>query len=174
MQLASGRVVTSTIDPFAAYNWAFGIRRGLDLPGAVAAFRLAGRDYVHVRCSPSSRPHLAPELAELGFSFGWTEVYRRSMGTGEGERGLTRLARAEFDHFFAVWRSAWGRQHDPTAAYANTYDQKSWPPNYGGRNKPYDFEGGNLASSPGRDPDNGYLRSTRPSTRPWQCSAPSS
>jgi hypothetical protein len=114
VQLASGRVVTSTIDPFAAYNWAFGIRRGLDLPGAVAAFRLAGRDYVHVRCSPSSRPHLAPELAELGFSFGWTEVYRRSMGTGEGEHGLTRLARAEFDHFFAVWRSAWGRQHDPT------------------------------------------------------------
>jgi YVTN family beta-propeller protein len=44
-----------------------------------------------------------------------------------------------------------------TEATANTYDQKNWPANYSGRNRPYDFEGTNRATSAGRDPNNSYL-----------------
>jgi hypothetical protein len=113
VRLDNGKVVTSAIDPSAAYNWAFGIRRAFDLAGATAAFRLAQRDYVHVRCSPSSRPDLGEELAGLGFAPGWTEIYRRSTGTGMGAPGLLRLGEADVDRLVAVWRSAWGQRHDP-------------------------------------------------------------
>jgi GNAT superfamily N-acetyltransferase len=112
VQLGSGKVVTSAIDPFTAYNWAFGIRRAFDLAGAVAAFRLAQRDYVHVRCSPSSRPDLGEELAGFGFAPGWTEAYRRSTGTGMGAPGLLGLQRADLDRFVDLFRSAWGDRHD--------------------------------------------------------------
>jgi YVTN family beta-propeller protein len=44
-----------------------------------------------------------------------------------------------------------------TAASANTYDQKTWPADYSGRNRGYDFEGGNFATSPGRDPENSFI-----------------
>ncbi len=112
-QLASGKVVTSATDPFSHYNWAFGIRRAFDLAGATAAFELAGRDYVHVRCSPSSRPDLGAQLAGLGFTLGWVEAYRRSTGTGTGGSGLVALEHADFGRFLEVWRSAWGQRHDP-------------------------------------------------------------
>jgi GNAT superfamily N-acetyltransferase len=41
-------------------------------------------------------------------------VYRRSSGTGTGGHGLIGLRWADFERFFAVWRSAWGQRHDPT------------------------------------------------------------
>jgi YVTN family beta-propeller protein len=47
-----------------------------------------------------------------------------------------------------------------TAAEANTYTQKTWEANYsdrGGRNHPYQYEGGTYATAPGRDPHNSYL-----------------
>jgi YVTN family beta-propeller protein len=44
-----------------------------------------------------------------------------------------------------------------TAANANTYDQKTWPSDYSGRNRGYDYEGGNFAISPGRDPQNSFI-----------------
>jgi YVTN family beta-propeller protein len=44
-----------------------------------------------------------------------------------------------------------------TGANANPYVQQSWLANYGGRNKPYDFEGGNLATAPNKVPTNAYL-----------------
>jgi YVTN family beta-propeller protein len=40
-----------------------------------------------------------------------------------------------------------------TAAFANDYLERFWPPNYGGRRKLYDFEDGSVASAPGT----GYL-----------------
>jgi len=40
-----------------------------------------------------------------------------------------------------------------TAAFANDYLERFWPPNYGGRRKQYDFEDGATASAPGT----GYL-----------------
>jgi YVTN family beta-propeller protein len=42
-------------------------------------------------------------------------------------------------------------------AYANSYVQHAWPQNYGGQNRPYDFEGGNLATSPGTDPTDAFI-----------------
>src|SRR5665811_1391306 len=47
-----------------------------------------------------------------------------------------------------------------TAGTANTYTQKTWEANYsdrGGRNHPYEYEGGTYATAPGRDPKNSYL-----------------
>jgi hypothetical protein len=35
--------------------------------------------------------------------------------------------------------------------------QHAWPQNYGGQNRPYDFEGGNLATSPGTDPTDAFI-----------------
>ncbi len=40
-----------------------------------------------------------------------------------------------------------------TAAFANDYLERFWPPNYGGRREVYDFEDGAVASTP----QNGYL-----------------
>jgi YVTN family beta-propeller protein len=44
-----------------------------------------------------------------------------------------------------------------TEATANTYDQKNWPANYSGRGRGYDFEGTNLATAAGKDPNNSYI-----------------
>jgi len=47
-----------------------------------------------------------------------------------------------------------------TAATANTYTQKTWEANYsdnGGRNHPYDYEGGNYATAPGKTRNSSYL-----------------
>jgi len=44
-----------------------------------------------------------------------------------------------------------------TAGTANTFNQKSWPTNYGGRGFFYTAEGGTLAAAPGSDPDNSYI-----------------
>ncbi|MBV8488363.1 MAG: beta-propeller fold lactonase family protein, partial [Planctomycetaceae bacterium] len=42
-------------------------------------------------------------------------------------------------------------------ALANSYVQHAWPQNYGGQNRPYDFEGSNLATSPGTDPTDAFI-----------------
>jgi YVTN family beta-propeller protein len=42
-------------------------------------------------------------------------------------------------------------------AEANSYVQHAQPQNYGGQNRPYDFEGGNLATSPGTDPTDAFI-----------------
>jgi YVTN family beta-propeller protein len=47
-----------------------------------------------------------------------------------------------------------------TAANANSYVQHTWPANYSsgpGRGRGYDFEGGNYATAPNRDPHDAYL-----------------
>ena len=44
-----------------------------------------------------------------------------------------------------------------TGALANSYVEHAWPQNYGGQNRPYDFEGGNLATSPGTDPTDAFI-----------------
>ena len=44
-----------------------------------------------------------------------------------------------------------------TGAYANTYVQKNWPQNYSGRGRPYEFKGGNYATSPNVDPKAAFL-----------------
>jgi YVTN family beta-propeller protein len=43
------------------------------------------------------------------------------------------------------------------AANSNQYVEAAWPHNYSGRNRPYDFEGGNSATAPNRDPDHAYI-----------------
>jgi YVTN family beta-propeller protein len=62
------------------------------------------------------------------------------------------------DNFYADAEVSADGWNWSTAAEANTYVQKSWPANYSsGRNRPYEFEGGNLATAPGPDPNNAYL-----------------
>jgi ribosomal protein S18 acetylase RimI-like enzyme len=108
-QLASGKVVTSPVDPFWLYNYAFGIRRALDLDELAGAFRAAGRDFAHVMASPSSRPGLADELARLGFHLGWEDAVWRAAGTGAGAPGLLELGAGDLDAYLAVMRSAWSQ-----------------------------------------------------------------
>jgi ribosomal protein S18 acetylase RimI-like enzyme len=109
-QLASGKVVTSAVDPFWLYNYAFGVRRALDLDELAGAFRAAGRDYLHVMASPSSRPGLAGELERLGFHREWEDLVWRAAGTGAGAPGLLRMGPGELDGYLATVRSAWGAE----------------------------------------------------------------
>jgi ribosomal protein S18 acetylase RimI-like enzyme len=108
VQLAAGKVVTCPLDPLFIYNYAFGVRRAFDLDGAAAAFRAAGRDYVHVAVSPSSHQGLAGELAGLGFRHLEDQAYWRTAGTGAGAPGMVALDGDAVDAFLGVWRSAWG------------------------------------------------------------------
>jgi YVTN family beta-propeller protein len=43
------------------------------------------------------------------------------------------------------------------AGNSNPYVEASWPANYSGRNRPYDYEGGNPATAPGRDYRHSYI-----------------
>lgn len=99
VQLASGKVVTSDVDPLFIYNWTFGVRTGLDLGAAAAAFRAAGRPYVHVVAGPPSRRDLPAMLADRGLRHVETQSYRRTAGTGAGAPGLVPYARDEGDRF---------------------------------------------------------------------------
>jgi hypothetical protein len=108
VQLASGKVVTSPVDPFWVYNYAFGIRRPVAMDAVAAAFRAAGRDYVHVMASPSSRAGLADELAALGFRLEWEDDIWRAGGTAAGAPGVVQLGPDDRAAFLAIWRSAWG------------------------------------------------------------------
>jgi GNAT superfamily N-acetyltransferase len=110
VQLAAGKVVTSPVDPLFVYNFCFGVRLAYDAEGAAAAFRAAGRDYVHVLASPSSRPGLGDELAGLGYRHVEDQAYRRTAGTGAGAPGLLELGPGDVDAFLEVWRDAW--DHD--------------------------------------------------------------
>src|SRR5438552_1436608 len=65
-QLDSGKAVTCPLDPVFVFNFVFGVRRQFDLEGAAAAFRAAGRPYVHVMASPSSRSDLGEQLSAAG------------------------------------------------------------------------------------------------------------
>ncbi|WP_161798252.1 bifunctional YncE family protein/alkaline phosphatase family protein [Aneurinibacillus tyrosinisolvens] len=93
-----------------------------------------------------------------------------SLGKGNGDPSLNlfgdetapnhrQLARqfATIDNFFADAEVSADGWNWSTAAMANTYVQKNWPTNYGGRGHDYDFEGGNLSTAPSANPENAYL-----------------
>ena len=113
--LRAGKVVTCPPDPLWIYNYAFGVRREFDVEGAGAAFREAGRDYVHVAASPSSRASLPQELARLGFRLLETQAYRRAEGTGAGAPGLVALGPDGVAGFLETWAAAWGGGPGPAA-----------------------------------------------------------
>ncbi|PZS31734.1 MAG: phosphoesterase [Pseudonocardiales bacterium] len=74
-------------------------------------------------------------------------------------RGLARRY-VTLDNFYAAAEVSADGWNWSTAATANTYTQKTWEANYsdnGGRNHPYQYEGGTFATAPGRTPDNSYL-----------------
>jgi GNAT superfamily N-acetyltransferase len=132
VQLAAGKVVTCPLDRLFIYNYVFGVRRAFDLDRSAAAFRAAGRDYVHVAVSPSSHRGLADELAGLGFRRIEDQAYRRTAGTGAGAPGLLQLGRDDFEAFLATWRAAWG-DDDLTDGREEAYRRRFLDP----RSRPY-------------------------------------
>ncbi len=54
-----------------------------------------------------------------------------------------------FDRTFTDAQVSASGHNWSTAAFANDYLERFWPPNYGGRRKVYDFEDGAVASTPG-------------------------
>jgi YVTN family beta-propeller protein len=96
-----------------------------------------------------------------------------SLGKGNGDPSLNlfddtsapnirSLARkfVTLDNFYAAAEVSADGWNWSTAGTANTYTQKTWEANYadrGGRNHPYEYEGGTYATAPGRDPNNSYL-----------------
>jgi YVTN family beta-propeller protein len=93
-----------------------------------------------------------------------------SLGKGAGDPSLNlfgdesapnirELARryATLDNFYAdaeVSAQGWNWS---VAANSNQYVEGAWPANYSGRNRPYDYEGGNPATAPNRDPKHAYI-----------------
>jgi ribosomal protein S18 acetylase RimI-like enzyme len=131
VQLAAGKVVTCPLDPLFVYNFCFGVRLAYDAAGAEAAFKAAGRDYVHVLASPSSRPGLGDDLAGLGYRHAEDQAYRRTAGTGSGAPGLLELGHDDVDAFLEVWRDAWG--HDADTGREEAYRRRFRDP----RSRPY-------------------------------------
>jgi YVTN family beta-propeller protein len=93
-----------------------------------------------------------------------------SLGRGNGDPNLNlfddsvatnirALARqfVTIDNFYANAEVSADGWNWSTQANANTYVQKTWPVNYGGRQRSYDFEGGNLATAAGSVSQNSYL-----------------
>ena len=113
VQLSSGKAVTNPLDPVFVYNFVFGVRRPLDLEAAAQAFRAAGRDYLHVLASPSSRAELTDELEWLGFRRAETQAYYRTAGTGAGAPGLLQLGPERHEEFLAIYHAAWGTGASP-------------------------------------------------------------
>jgi len=131
VQLAAGKVVTCPLDPLFVYNFCFGVRLAYDAAGAEAAFKAAGRDYVHVLASPSSRPGLGDDLAGLGYRHAEDQAYWRTAGTGSGAPGLLALGRDDADAFLEVWRDGWG--HDGDTGREEAYRHRFGDP----RSRPY-------------------------------------
>jgi len=107
VQLRSGKAVTNPLDPVFVFNFVFGVRTAFDLDAAAQAFRAAGRDYVHVLASPSSRPELPAELERLGFRKPESQAYHRARGTGAGAPGLLELGPGQHEQFLEIYHSAW-------------------------------------------------------------------
>jgi YVTN family beta-propeller protein len=96
-----------------------------------------------------------------------------SLGKGNGDPALNqfgddsapnirRLARTfvTLDNMYANAEVSADGWNWSTAANANSYVQHTWPANYStapGRGRGYDFEGGNYATAPNRDPHDAYL-----------------
>jgi len=96
-----------------------------------------------------------------------------SLGKGNGEPSinlfddrsapnLRALARkfVTLDNFYAAAEVSADGWNWSTAATANTYTQKTWEANYsdnGGRNHPYQYEGGTYATAPGKDQQHSYI-----------------
>jgi len=92
-----------------------------------------------------------------------------SLGRGNGDPNLNlfddgvapnirTLARqfVTLDNFYANAEVSADGGNWSTQANANTYVQKTWPVNYGGRHRSYDFEGGNFATAAGGSPQSSY------------------
>ncbi len=62
-----------------------------------------------------------------------------------------------FDNFYADAEVSADGWNWIVAANANRYVQGTWVANYSGRNHPYDYEGGNLASAPNVKPTDAYI-----------------
>jgi YVTN family beta-propeller protein len=96
-----------------------------------------------------------------------------SLGKGNGDPKLNlfddssapnirALARqfVTLDNFYAAAEVSADGWNWSTAATANTYTQKTWEANYsdnGGRNHPYQYEGGSYATAPGKTRNSSYL-----------------
>jgi hypothetical protein len=121
-QLASGKAVTCPLDPVFVFNFVFGVRRQLDLAGAAAAFRAAGRPYLHVMASPSSRVDLGEQLAAAGLRVVERQAFRRATGTGAGAPGLVLVGADAVEELLALWWAAWAaevKREAPTTASGN-------------------------------------------------------
>ncbi len=93
-----------------------------------------------------------------------------NLGKGNGDPSLDlfgeesapnqrELARrfVTLDNFYADSEVSADGWNWSVGALANTYVQKNWPQNYSGRNRPYEFEGGNYATSPGTNSQDAFI-----------------
>jgi YVTN family beta-propeller protein len=95
-----------------------------------------------------------------------------SLGKGNGDPSLNlfgdesapnqRALEKQFvtlDNFYSDAEVSADGWNWATGAEANTYVQHNWPADYsnGDLHRPYDFEGGNLATSPGADPTDAFI-----------------
>jgi YVTN family beta-propeller protein len=135
--------------------------------------RLAGTPNEHVI---PLRPGDATPIKHVIYIIKENRTYDQvlgSLGKGNGDPRLNlfgdesapnqrELARrfVTLDNFYADAEVSADGWNWATGALANTYVQKNWPADYSdapGRDRPYDFEGGNYATSPGNDPTDAFI-----------------
>jgi YVTN family beta-propeller protein len=93
-----------------------------------------------------------------------------SLGKGNGDPTLnlfgddsapnSRALQRKFvtlDNFYANAEISAQGWNWSTQANANPYTEQTWVANYSGRNHPYDYEGGNFATTAGRNPLDSYF-----------------
>jgi DNA-binding beta-propeller fold protein YncE len=138
-----------------------------------SSVRLAGKPQEHVI---PLRPGDPSPIKHVIYIIKENRTYDQvlgSLGKGNGDPGLNlfgddsapnqrELARrfVTLDNFYADAEVSADGWNWATGALANTYVQKNWPANYSnspGRNRPYDFEGGNPATSPGSNPADAFI-----------------
>jgi YVTN family beta-propeller protein len=95
-------------------------------------------------------------LGNLGHGNGEPALNLFGDESAPNQRALARQF-VTLDNFYADAEVSADGWNWSTAATANTYVQKTWPAAYSGRHRRYDFEGGELAAAPGRDPRHSYL-----------------
>ncbi len=97
-------------------------------------------------------------LGSLGKGNGDPKINLFGDESAPNQRALAKQF-VTLDNFYADAEVSADGWNWSTAALANNYVQKNWPADYSdsGRNRPYDFEGGNYATSPGKNPKDAFI-----------------
>ena len=159
----------SGTDGYIADNIVGGVRRlpipsDADVRAGLAAYASLGAPYAHTALSPSPIVRSGGPIKHVIYIIKENRTYDQVLGdvaNADGDPSLVMFGRTitpnehaiadrfgVFDRFFCDAQVSADGHNWSTAAFANDYLEKMWPPNYANRRAFYDFEDGAEASNP--------------------------